>query len=134
MSHYTEISVEYEDFDMLKAAMIAAGIPADHIEVHREPTTLFDYRNRATQNKANVIIRREHVANGAFGMNDIGFTKDKAHICDWARDRQGYDARWLGKIMQEYTYLKTKTHYARQGKQVHRVNEAGKMHLYVRAG
>jgi len=56
------------------------GYDRKNIEVHEEATQLRDYMGRATHytdkagDKANIIIRRQHV--GYSGANDLGFKRN----------------------------------------------------------
>ena len=137
MSHYAKITVQFLDAECLVKALVAVGVPAGMITGNPTGAALEDYEGQKTSIQANVIISRKHVGKTTWGCNDIGFTcaqgESSVHICDYARDRAGYNAQWLAKLTQEYTFAKTEKHYAAQGKQVHRVNENNKVYLYVRA-
>jgi len=149
MSHFSEIKTEFKDQDSLIDALVVAGVPRDWIEKHLEPQQICDYKGNPTKyrwqdtqdkrfksgDKAHVIIRRSHLGSG---HNDLGFYVSKtdesfALICDWARQKSGYNDKWLSKVRQQYAVCETEKHYARLGKKVHKVQEGGKIHLYIKA-
>jgi hypothetical protein len=137
VSHFAKITVQFFDQESLVAALVAVGVPASAITVNPTGAFLEDYLGQKTNIKANVIISRQYVGQGGYGFNDIGFVCDQENasvsICDYARDRKGYNAQWLGRLTQEYTAAATTKHYAGMGKQVVRVNEDKVVRLYVRA-
>ena len=148
MSHFAKITVQFFDQAALVEALVAAGVPREHIEVNAEPKQVFDYLGKPTHylyndhkeeyfkagDIAHVFIRRKHLDSG---HNDIAFNTDQEHscalICDYARDRSDYDDDWLARVTQEYVGAVTTQHYAAMGKQVTRVNEGKKVYLYVKA-
>lgn len=149
MSHFSEIKTEFRDAEALVEALVAVGVQRDWIELHKTPQPLIDYKGNRTYYRwketrdarfkdgdcGTVIIRRKNLP---WGHNDIGFLTDQknsfALICDFARDQSGYNDKWLGRVKQEYAIAVARKHYARQGKTVQRVDDAGKVRLYVRAG
>jgi len=60
------------DDQTLIEALQAMGWNTNQIEVHQNPVTLYGYHNDARPEKANIVIRRNHVGSVA---NDIGFLK-----------------------------------------------------------
>ena len=148
MSHFAKISVKFFDQQALVEALVAVGVPREHIEVNAEPKQVFDYQGKPTSylykehkeeyfkagDIGHVFIRRKNLV---YGHNDIAFNTSKEHscalICDYARDMSGYNDAWLAKVNQEYVYAVTKKHYTAMGKQVHRVNDKGKVLLYIKA-
>lgn len=135
MSHYARISVEFQDPKMLVEALVAVGIPRDMLVYSPEGRMLEDYEGKKIGVLSHVSILKKHVAGSqGYGFNDIGFDckHNSVFICDYARDRAGYNSKWLGKVTQEYAVAKTKAHYAAMGKQVIRKEEAGKIYLYVK--
>lgn len=143
MSHFSEIKVNFTDAQMLVDALVAVGVAREKIECHAEPQQVLDYRGQPTKYRmpngdvGHVIIRRKHLPSG---HNDIAFHLDRekgstALICDYARDRSGYNDKWLGKVTQEYVAAQTKKHYEKLGKKVYRVNDVvtGRAHLFVKA-
>ena len=101
MSHYCEIQTELRDPGALVAALRALGF-AD-IEVHAAAQALYGYQGDARPERAEVIVRRRYVGQAA---NDLGFARQadgtfRAIISEYDQG-QGYDARWLGRLAQEY--------------------------------
>jgi hypothetical protein len=148
MSHFAKIEVKFFDAQALVAALVAVGVPREHIEVNAQPQPVYDYQGQPTSylykdhheqyfakgDIGHVFIRRKFLPEA---HNDICFNTDKQHscalICDYARQRSGYNDKWLGKVTQEYAAELAKKHYAAMGKQVVRVNENNMVRLYVKA-
>lgn len=140
MSHYSDISVNFTNAESLVAALIAAGVDRAKIECHKEPQQIFDYRGNPTKyqmaegDKCHVIIRRKDLPTL---HNDLGFTLSdkgsKAFICDFARDRSGFNDKWLNKVRDEYAALESTKHYAKLGKKAYRKQGAdGAVYLFVK--
>jgi hypothetical protein len=127
------IETKFLDPDCLVEALTVMGFAKENIEVCDTPEKLIDYAGKARPEKANVIVRREHL----YGPhNDIGFVtgeKSEAIICEFSRGN-GYGDSWLNKLRQEYAVKVSEKHYAKLGKKVSRVNDGEEIHLYVNAG
>jgi len=87
----------------------------EHVECSAEPQALYGYEGRERPEKAEVIIRRQHVGPAS---NDIGFAKNpdgtyRAIISEYDRGRHG--DTWLGKLKQEYSISKTMAAGRRRG-------------------
>ena len=73
MSEYVKYDCsDITDDQTLIEALQAMGWNTNQIEVHQNPVTLYGYHNDARPEKANIVIRRNHVGSVA---NDIGFLK-----------------------------------------------------------
>ena len=87
------------------------------IEVHDTPQNLYDYRNTIRPQKANIIIRRQHV--GAMS-NDMGFIKQEdgtyKAIIDQFSQGIGYGASWLNKLQQTYNLKVVEKVFKKQNK------------------
>jgi len=76
MSEYRKQTTNCKDRECLIDALIEMGYKRENIEIHEEAQQLYDYTGRATHytdkngDKANVIVRRQHVGGAA---NDLGF-------------------------------------------------------------
>jgi len=162
MSHYTEIKTQIKDAECAVAALKAVGCTEGMIEVHKEPVSIFDYRNKKTKyayndtkderfakgDCAHVVIRRNHLGSG---HNDFGIYVDgedsRIFLCDFARQtraassfglpeakRLGSYEKWLKRFKQEYAVKVAEKRYAKKGKRVSRVDgKDGKIRLYVKA-
>ena len=105
MSHFTRIRTRLRDAEVLAEALRAVGHP--DVEVHDRPQTLYGYRGDARPEKAEVIVRREHIGPAS---NDIGFARGpddtfEAVISEF--DRTRYDRAWLTKLTRSYGYAAT---------------------------
>ncbi|XVQ14409.1 DUF1257 domain-containing protein [Spirillospora sp. CA-255316] len=105
MSHFTRVRTALRDPDLLAAALAAVGF--GEVEVHDAPQTLYGYRGDARPERAEVIVRREHV--GTAG-NDIGFARQadgtfEAVVSEY--DRMRYGAAWLAEVARAYGYAAT---------------------------
>ncbi len=93
MSAYKIVECNVKDAQSIKVALMDMGIPERFILVFDSPKALVGYSGDTRNNKAHVIVRREHInkylSTGA--SNDIGFERKNgkfvAHISD-------YDMSW----------------------------------------
>ena len=115
MSHFVECRTEFKDPQALVEALVECGFGREHIEVHAQPAALYGYHGDVRPQKANVVIRRQHVGQGA---NDVGWERqpDGAY-CAWISEfdagvgayaQRAKDARFnkdmQNRVRQEYAY------------------------------
>jgi hypothetical protein len=105
MSHFTRVRTTLRDAATLAAALEAMGFSA--VEIHDQPQALFGYEGDVRPERAEVIIRREHI--GQFS-NDIGFARQpdgtlEAIISEFDRGR--YGTPWLTELTRAYSYAAT---------------------------
>jgi hypothetical protein len=91
----------YKDRECLVAALGEMGYT--NVEVNDVPQTLFGYHNDARKEKANVIVRREHISSAA---NDLGFVKAEdgtysAIVSSF--DSGKHNAGWMTALKVAYT-------------------------------
>jgi hypothetical protein len=110
MSEYRKSTTNCKDKECLVEALIEMGYAREHIEIHETPQQLFDYTGRATHytdakgDKANVIVRRQHVGGAA---NDLGFKLNSetgvydAIISNY--DSSKHNAHWLAGLKTNYS-------------------------------
>jgi translation elongation factor EF-G len=127
------MKVNFTDKDMLKAALIACGLPASVIDVGNPQVPYFEYTGR-NAGQCHVKVQREHLGSGcndiAFELNPEG--ESVMRLCDYARRRVGND--FAEKVTREYAIAATMQHYTNEGREVHRQDASdGRVHLYVRA-
>jgi hypothetical protein len=67
ISEYAVISVDYKDEDAIKEALKEMEYP---FEEHKIAQKLYGYRGDAREQKAHIIVRRQHVGGAS---NDVGF-------------------------------------------------------------
>jgi hypothetical protein len=72
MSEYLDCETQIKDREELINALVDLGIAKSHIEVHNSPVALEGYQGDSRQQKAHIVIRRQHVGSAS---NDIGFEK-----------------------------------------------------------
>jgi hypothetical protein len=111
VSHFTHIAMEFKDQTSLVEALIEMGFTREQIEIHETATNLYGYQGDKRSDRANLIIRRQHVGTAS---NDIGFVKGAngsftAIISDYDRGTeiggksQGrYGTAWQNRLKQSY--------------------------------
>jgi len=130
MSHYTPMSVVILDKDAALEAMLAMGhFQRSQIEVHDEPQVLYDYGGRATEHKAHLIVRREHL--GSL-QNDLGVRIGEdggLFICDYAKNNIG--KLWEGNFKARYSEATTIKEAKRQRKKFVRKEVGNKVKIFI---
>ena len=94
------MTTEYNDQECLLAALAEAGYKT--VEVHAEAQQLTGYHGDLRPERANIIIRRQHIGSAS---NDIGFVKGEngkytAIISDF--DKGKHDEKWLTGLKKKY--------------------------------
>lgn len=113
MSHYSRVRTTLRDAGLLAAALRELGFGT--VEVHDVPQPLHGYLGDVREQRAEVIVRREHVGRSS---NDIGFARQpdgtfEAVISDY--DRIHYDAGWLTRLTQSYGHAAALTYAETHG-------------------
>tara|TARA_R110002096_G_C14374762_1_gene705168 strand:+ start:122 stop:544 length:423 start_codon:yes stop_codon:yes gene_type:complete len=139
MSAYKEVLTQFKDGKILKAALEAVGNGhgaslEGKVEMFEEAQNLYGYQSDLREQKANIVIRKEHVGPAA---NDVGFEKVDglfvARISDYDSKGNKCHSRWLGLVRQEYATLRTMAKARRQGYKVSRTKTPeGKIKLVCR--
>lgn len=93
MSEYTIVQVHIKDSVALKEALKEMGYV---YEEHQTAQPLYGYENKMRAQKANIIIRKEHVGSAA---NDVGFLKNANGEYEMIISQ--YD-RWAGKQSEDF--------------------------------
>jgi hypothetical protein len=106
MSHFSEFTVSINDQQGLVDALRELGFSI--VEVHTVAQPLYGYHGDKRAQKANIIIRRQHIGSAS---NDIGFEKMpdgtyRAWISDY--DKSRFNDAWLNKLKGTYTAGKIK--------------------------
>ncbi len=130
MSAYHEYEVEFTDRDALIAALQQMNnrsgqqFTEGQIEVHETAQPLFGYAGKQRAERANIIIRRQHVGGAA---NDVGFEQvgDKMVARISAYDRSHYNEGWMTRLKQEYGANVVEKKAEAKGYQVERKRENG---------
>ena len=134
MSHYSEVQIELIDEGFLVAALSRLGFKGK-VEVHREAQPLYGYQGDVRAQKANVIIRRQHVGQAD---NDLGFERQpdgryRVWVSDYDRKYNKYDDAWLGRLKQAYGVEKAKAEAKKRGYRVsEQKQEDGRIRLVLR--
>ncbi len=115
MSAYASLKTIFNDRDCLVEALVEMGYAREHIEVHDTAQGLYGYHGDLRQQKANVIVRRQHVGGAS---NDIGWEKQDdgtytQHISDY--DSHKHDTKWLTGLKASYTEKRFEKEAKRQG-------------------
>ncbi len=105
MSHYVECRPHFKDRQALVDALLAVGFSREQIELHDEAVPLFGYRGDQREQRAHVVIRRQHVGPAA---NDVGWERlpdgtYRAWISEYD-GRHRFDAAMQNRLKQEYAY------------------------------
>ncbi|GHJ38678.1 DUF1257 domain-containing protein [Streptomyces sp. TS71-3] len=100
MSHFTRVRTALRDADLLVTALAEVGFT--DVEQHGAPQTLYGYQGDARPERAEVIVRREHIGKLS---NDIGFRRGddgafEAVISEY--DGSAYDNAWLTRLTRAY--------------------------------
>ena len=104
MSAFAKVKTQYKSRDALVAALCRMGWPREQIEVHDKAQHLYGHMSDRRSQKAEVIIRRQHVAAAS---NDVGFEQQSdgtwsAHISDYDRSKEyGLNGRFGGKFQEK---------------------------------
>ena len=92
MSKYNTVQTEFRDRECLVEALGDMGYT--DVEVHEVATNLYGYHSDMRQQKAHIIVRREHISQSA---NDLGFLRNadgsySQIVSDF--DRGKHNAQW----------------------------------------
>lgn len=121
MSMFCSIKTQFKNRAALVAALMeTSDWTKNQIELHDEPEHLFGVEGKTRQEKAHVIIRRQHV--GALS-NDIGFRKAEsgeyeAIISEY--DRSRYNDQWLATLKGNYAFHVIEQQHRMRGRTVSR--------------
>ena len=113
MSKYNRQKSTYNDRDCLVEALHEMGY-AD-VEIHDDAVNLIGYHADTRPEKANVIVRRNHIGPAA---NDLGFVKEadgtySAIVSDYDSHKHGVE--WMKGLKRAYTEKRTIKHAAKNG-------------------
>jgi hypothetical protein len=134
MSHYSEVMIELTDEGCLVAALSRLGC-VGRVEVHREAQTLYGYKGDARPERANIIIRRQHVGPAA---NDLGFERQadgrfRVWVSEYDQSHNGYNDAWMGRLKQSYGVEKARAEARKRGYRVSEQNlDDGRVRLVLR--
>ena len=115
MSHFVECETTFRDPDALVTALVECGFNESQIEVHEEAVPLFGYLGDERPQKAHIVIRKQHIGNGA---NDVGWEKQPdgsftAWISEFdsgvgeyrsRKDTAKFNQAMQNRLKQEYAY------------------------------
>lgn len=121
MSHYVECRPNFKDRQALIDALIAVGFARDQVEVYDEAVALYGYRGDQRQQKAHVVIRRQHVGQAA---NDVGWERlpdgtYRAWISEFD-GRNRFNETMQNRIKQEYAFAAVSRQQRALGRTVER--------------
>ena len=131
MSHFVECQTEFRDPQALVVALIECGFEAAQIEVHEQAVPLYGYQGDLRDQKAHIVIRRQHVGSGA---NDVGWEKQpdgtyRAWISEFdsgagrykhRSDTAKFNQQMQNRIRQEYAYSVIERQQRARGRNVSR--------------
>lgn len=132
MSHFTIVKTQFKDVPGLIKALSDKGFK--DVETHEEAVHLYGYQGDVRPETAEIVIRRQHVGSAS---NDIGFKRQEdgnytAIISSYDRNR--YSPKWLGELMQRYSYHVTRTKLLDQGFELveEKTEQDGRVHIMAR--
>lgn len=101
MSAYIALMTPMTDEECLIGALADVGFDRTKLEVHASPVALTGYQGDRREQRANLVIRRQHVGQDS---NDLGFlaspTGYQAIVSDY--DRRSFGAAWLSELHRRY--------------------------------
>jgi hypothetical protein len=101
MSAYLTLLTPMTDQECLLAALAELGFDSSKVEVHAAPVNLVGYTGDQREQKANIVIRRQHVG---LASNDVGFlasaTGYQAFVSGFDHPRFG--TGWLSQLSSRY--------------------------------
>lgn len=121
MSMYVTIKTQFKNKECLVSALMETGNwTKEQVEVHEEARNLYGYHGDIREDKAHIIIRRQHVGGAS---NDIGFVKGEdgsysAIISQY--DSMKHNAKWIGTLKYNYGYHVTRQQAKTRGLRVER--------------
>ncbi len=134
MSAYTTFATRLVSAEHLATALGDLGFAAG--EIHRTPQTLHGWMGDARAQRAEVIVRREHLGESS---NDLGFARASdgsfvAIVSEYDRDQCGFDARWMERLTQRYAYHVARERLEAQGFDLveERVDDADTIRMVLR--
>jgi hypothetical protein len=105
MSHFVECRTEFRDPQALVVALVECGFQESQIEIHDQAAPLYGYQGDQRPQRANIVIRRQHVGQAA---NDVGWERQadgtyRAWISEYD-GRHRFNPQMQDRIKQEYAY------------------------------
>ncbi len=105
MSHYVECRPQFNDRQALVDALLAVGFSRDQVEIHDEAVPLYGYHGDQREQRAHLVIRRQHVGPAA---NDVGWEKlPNGTYRAWISEYDGrhrFDTAMQNRLKQECAY------------------------------
>jgi len=121
MSMYCLIKTQFQSQACLIQALIETGNwTREQIEVHEEPQNLYGYKGDVRPEKANIIIRKEHIG---IASNDVGFhrtTTGEYEAIISSYDKGKLDQKWMGRLKGNYAVHRTTERQRAMGRTVTR--------------
>jgi hypothetical protein len=118
-------------------ALVQLGFLKGTVTVNKTPVALRDYTGRATQNKAHVVVQREHMGGHC---SDIGWQlgdKSAGYVdgyCNQKISAHGSADAFMTKVGQEYAAATITKQAKAKGKVAHRVTTPeGRLKVFVNA-
>ena len=121
MSHYVECKPGFKDREALIEALCACGFELNQIEVHEEAVPLYGYQGDQRDQRAHIVIRRQHVGSAS---NDVGWERlpdgtYRAWISEYDQ-RHRFNPDIQNRIKQEYAYHAVRRQQVALGRTVER--------------
>ena len=134
MSEYLVCDTQMDDLDVVLETLEELGFPKSKVVVHATPVNLEGYRGDQRNQKAHIVIKRQHVG---VGSNDIGFERQddgsyKAWVSSYDRNRGLGQEITGGRMKRLYNKNKTLREAKRHGMRVQSCEEEdGKIRMRI---
>lgn len=101
MSAYLQLATPMTDSDCLADALADMGFGGSMVEVHAQPVPLVGYEGAAREQRAHIVIRRQHIGNAS---NDVGFVQTPTgfRLIVSGYDQARFGSSWLARLSERY--------------------------------
>lgn len=106
MSAYLQLATPMTDVECLLDALADLGVEPSKVEVHEEAVALVGYEGAAREQRAHIIIRRQHIGSAS---NDVGFVRTPTgfRLIVSGYDQTRFGAAWLARLSSRYEVHQT---------------------------
>ena len=135
MSEYLVVESDFTSKKHIIAGLLALGVPAECIEQHSIAVPLKGYRGDTREQRANIVVRAEHVNKYLSGgaSNDLGFELVNGNYVTRVSkyDRGKWWQKKEQKFMDEAVTARTIEQAKKRGYRITREEVDGEIHLKV---
>lgn len=101
MSAYIQLATPMTDRECLVDALADMGFGRSMVEVHAQPVPLVGFGGAAREQRAHIVIRRQHIGSA---LNDLGFVQTPTGFRLIVRDydQARFGSSWLARLSERY--------------------------------